>query len=291
MLTRACLALAQPEVHALTEADIAAGTYSIEDVVMPLPGCEVKYPAHECGEPLARELLEADGMGVEAFAQPESKYRMLRLPGAYRHIVQRPRDVQWELKTYTSGNQQLVETDFDRLRRRGLVPEVVRAPKRGRDDARGDAGTAGRAGGAGGGNGEAGAGDAGEAEKAKSDAAAAATPTPSAALDASMGDDAAQEEEPSQLALQVSFSLGRSCYATMCIRELTKMSTAQHEQAQLMARAATGSSEARARLAAKPPSGGDGTPAEAHAAAEAGAAAPDGSDADSPRKRARMSEE
>ncbi|EFJ45168.1 hypothetical protein VOLCADRAFT_64047, partial [Volvox carteri f. nagariensis] len=37
-------------VRLVTDADVAAGRYSVFDVVLPLPGTEVEYPAHETGE-------------------------------------------------------------------------------------------------------------------------------------------------------------------------------------------------------------------------------------------------
>ncbi len=37
-------------VHVVTEAEAARGTYSIHDVVLPLPGSRVQYPRHETGD-------------------------------------------------------------------------------------------------------------------------------------------------------------------------------------------------------------------------------------------------
>ena len=34
-------------VHLVDEEDLSKGTYSIEDVVLPLPGSQMKYPNHE----------------------------------------------------------------------------------------------------------------------------------------------------------------------------------------------------------------------------------------------------
>ena len=37
-------------VHVVTAAEAAAGTFSIEDVVLPLPGAKVEYPQHESAQ-------------------------------------------------------------------------------------------------------------------------------------------------------------------------------------------------------------------------------------------------
>ena len=34
-------------VHLVDEEDLSKGTYSIEDVVLPLPGSQMKYPSHQ----------------------------------------------------------------------------------------------------------------------------------------------------------------------------------------------------------------------------------------------------
>mmetsp|Transcript_15131 Transcript_15131/g.52582 ORF Transcript_15131/g.52582 Transcript_15131/m.52582 type:complete len:378 (-) Transcript_15131:117-1250(-) len=212
-----------PKVRALDAGDISSGKFSLQDVVMPLPGHAVEYPVHGCGRDLASELLAEDGLDPEtAFSQPDAKHRFLRLPGAYRHVVHRPRDVEWELKTYTSGTEALTTTDFDALRTRKLVPDAPVSKRSRSHDATADA--------AGGAGGSLGAPDdmMGEAAGEHGDATTAGA----------SGADEPRSAVPEKLALQVSFSLGRSCYATMCIRELTKMSTAQHVQAQMTARSA-----------------------------------------------------
>ena len=38
------------DVHVVTKEDIAKSTYTIEDVVLPLPGSQIKYPAHSTAE-------------------------------------------------------------------------------------------------------------------------------------------------------------------------------------------------------------------------------------------------
>lgn len=37
-------------VHAVTEEEARSKAYSIEDVVMPLPGCQVQYPVYQMSD-------------------------------------------------------------------------------------------------------------------------------------------------------------------------------------------------------------------------------------------------
>lgn len=37
-------------VHTVTAADVAAGTYGIADVVLPLPGSRIRYPEHSTAQ-------------------------------------------------------------------------------------------------------------------------------------------------------------------------------------------------------------------------------------------------
>lgn len=39
-----------PEVHLVTEEDAAAMRFSIDQVVLPLPGCRIQYPRHDTAQ-------------------------------------------------------------------------------------------------------------------------------------------------------------------------------------------------------------------------------------------------
>jgi tRNA pseudouridine13 synthase len=53
-----------PRVKVLSESDIASKSYSILDVVLPLAGYNVVYPAGSLGERY-RDLLKADGLDID----------------------------------------------------------------------------------------------------------------------------------------------------------------------------------------------------------------------------------
>ncbi len=50
-----------PPVRHVTAAEAAAGTFSLKDVVLPIPGAETAFPTHAAGAELYASLLAADG--------------------------------------------------------------------------------------------------------------------------------------------------------------------------------------------------------------------------------------
>jgi tRNA pseudouridine13 synthase len=143
----------------VSAADAAAGRYSIEDVVLPAPGHATRYPGNGI-EALYRELAAADGValsGAAPHAVPD--FSMRRFPGAYRHLLCRPGELEWELLRYDDPDAE-------------LAPAAELAAAEGR-------------------------------------------PAPAAA--------AAADGRFS--ALKLEFTLPTSAYATMLVRELTKMPT------------------------------------------------------------------
>ncbi|XP_075455792.1 pseudouridylate synthase 7 homolog isoform X2 [Ascaphus truei] len=91
------------------ESDI--DSYTINDVVMPLPGFDVIYPKHKLGA-VYGEMLAADNLDIKNMRHKVKDYS---LAGAYRKIVIRPQDVTWEVVAYEDTKIPLVETDLDKL--------------------------------------------------------------------------------------------------------------------------------------------------------------------------------
>ncbi|XP_069048726.1 pseudouridylate synthase 7 homolog [Lepisosteus oculatus] len=100
-----------------------AASHTIHDVVMPLPGFDVIYPAHHIGDGY-REMLSADGLDIDNMRH---KIRDYSLSGAYRRILLRPQDVRWEVISYDDPRIPLVHTDVEKLE--GKPPPVF--PKEG----------------------------------------------------------------------------------------------------------------------------------------------------------------
>jgi tRNA pseudouridine13 synthase len=114
--------------------------YTIYDVVLPLPGSNITYPANEVAD-WYKDLLLADGL-LEKDFNSGLKYLIFRrikhgfLPlrfsqlyvnyvydcrtygiknGAYRPVVLRPSNLEWKFVHYDNPDQNLIPSDLDRL--------------------------------------------------------------------------------------------------------------------------------------------------------------------------------
>jgi len=145
---RAAKALAQarlPPVRVLTAADVASGAYSIDDVVLPLPGTRVTYPGHACGaaltvallarlgleDPCAAAIATAAGDPVKLAAAddgpclwggpaaPLAHCSLGDMVGAYRSLMARAGAPSWRVSWYDGAPgarlPRAIETDVDRL--------------------------------------------------------------------------------------------------------------------------------------------------------------------------------
>jgi tRNA pseudouridine13 synthase len=81
------------EVHVVTAEEAAAGAWRIEDVVLPLPGSEVRYPQHASSD-VYRQLAERDGVSLDSSPHGVKDFSITELPGAYRHLLHRPKDLE-----------------------------------------------------------------------------------------------------------------------------------------------------------------------------------------------------
>ncbi|GAA5958197.1 hypothetical protein JCM8115_004015 [Rhodotorula mucilaginosa] len=100
-----------PKVHALTAQDIESGKYTIQDVVLPMPGFAVQYPAGQLGE-VYRRVIREDGINPDDMWRKQKEYS---LGGTYRKILHMPQDVSYRLLVSTSPNEDLAQTDEDRV--------------------------------------------------------------------------------------------------------------------------------------------------------------------------------
>ncbi|KUF93156.1 hypothetical protein AM588_10003999 [Phytophthora nicotianae] len=100
-----------PEVMELTETNV--DQYSIEDVVLPLPGHAIKYPTNEVGVAY-RKMLTTDGIDLNAHFGPDGSQTYL-LDGSYRHLVKKPARVSFRLERYADPTKPLISNDVDAL--------------------------------------------------------------------------------------------------------------------------------------------------------------------------------
>jgi tRNA pseudouridine13 synthase len=164
------------KVHIVTAEEAEQGIYSIEDVVLPVPGGKIIYPDNEIGG-VYKMLAAQDGVSLDSCPHGVREFSSVEAGGgAYRRLMHKPENVEHDIVWYDNPDEQLLTTDVERMRKRAIVE-----------------------GGGGGGGGA-------RVEK---------------------------KGEGRYLGLRLAFDLPASCYATMLIRELTKMETNKNHQAQL----------------------------------------------------------
>lgn len=89
-------AAAAAEVHVVTAEEAEAGWYSIDDVVLPLPGSETVYPQHATAE-VYQQLAAADGVSLETAPHGCLEFSIAALRGGYRRLLHRPTDLEVSL--------------------------------------------------------------------------------------------------------------------------------------------------------------------------------------------------
>lgn len=92
--------------------------YSIEDIVLPLPGHDIIYPNNQVGK-WYDSVFSEDGLTLDSL---KHKIKSLSLPGAYRKMLIKPGTVDWKLYRYKDVNIELALSDLDKLQNK---PEPV----------------------------------------------------------------------------------------------------------------------------------------------------------------------
>lgn len=115
--------------RALTLEEVESGKYSIFDIVLPTPGFDIEYPSNDIGD-YYKEFMGSDRGGGLNPADMRRSIKDFSLSGSYRKLVgQVGKDLSFEVKTYSDENEQLVETDLEKLRKsRGEDARAENAP-------------------------------------------------------------------------------------------------------------------------------------------------------------------
>lgn len=254
--------------RALTAEEAASGRYTIHDIVLPSPGHNVVYPANEIGDFYVEFMGRPENGGLDPRAMLR-RHREFSLPGHYRHLTTRflptaaaeagaPQDggdttsslplPRVEVRRYADDEEQMHQTDLDRVRatRKAQADEAAAARKRKRQDEQDQ--VDGKGGGDGGEKDEEAEGGVGDRQtkKAKVDgdgdgdcggqppAGAHAgdsinkngetlssnSKTPEAVVQDLEGREEKKEKVKDKVAVIVHFRLGKSAYATVALREL-----------------------------------------------------------------------
>ncbi|EDV50674.1 uncharacterized protein Dere_GG14316 [Drosophila erecta] len=111
------------KVRPLTAEDIASGKYKLSDVVLPLPGHDITYPANECGA-WYEELLAEVGLSSDQLKHKEKTYA---LAGAYRKMIISSSDLKWSFRMYNTPEDTLIASDWELLKNIPVTPEPAEA--------------------------------------------------------------------------------------------------------------------------------------------------------------------
>jgi tRNA pseudouridine13 synthase len=104
--------LKEGDVRILTKADVESNKFTICDVILPLPGSDIILPDNIIGQ-FYIDLLSKDGLSLKVFKECSLTFRLL---GAYRRMIQFPKDFKWSVVYYEDPNAELVSTEFTSMR-------------------------------------------------------------------------------------------------------------------------------------------------------------------------------
>lgn len=100
----------------LTPEEVAHGTYSIFDVVLPLPGFDVIYPANASGDFYQTLMASERGGRLDPYDM-RRKQKDFSLSGSYRKLIARiGPDYSVHVHQYADEDEQFVRTDMDDIR-------------------------------------------------------------------------------------------------------------------------------------------------------------------------------
>ncbi|CCH59996.1 hypothetical protein TBLA_0C01830 [Henningerozyma blattae CBS 6284] len=97
---------------AVTQEDIDQGKYTIDDMILPTPGFDVIYPTDEKLKELYVELMKKDGMNP---FEMRRKVRDFSLAGTYRVVINKPKELEYNIIKYETDTQQLINSDLEIL--------------------------------------------------------------------------------------------------------------------------------------------------------------------------------
>ncbi|XP_073694301.1 pseudouridylate synthase PUS7L [Garra rufa] len=95
-----------PQVHVVTFEEEKDDLFSLDQVILPMPGNTVKYPENLLGQ-WYKDRLAQDGLGSCRFRVTPLK---LNVPGCYRPLLAKPQNVTYSLRTTEEPQGQSDET-------------------------------------------------------------------------------------------------------------------------------------------------------------------------------------
>ncbi|KAK5051576.1 hypothetical protein LTR84_003228 [Exophiala bonariae] len=174
--------------RALTASEAESGAYSIFDIVLPLPGFDVEYPANALGQWYKTFMASEEGGGLDPHNM-RRKQKDFSLSGSYRKVMARIGETySVEVHSYADDDKQFVKTDMD------LIKESK-------------------------------AQNGGTSARASRDATTTAkdeNATENGKTNGAGEEEAEAEDKPYKIAAVLRFQLGSSQYATMALRDLSR---------------------------------------------------------------------
>ncbi|PIN26594.1 tRNA pseudouridine(13) synthase [Handroanthus impetiginosus] len=191
-------------VKVISEEDLVAEKYTVDDIVLPLPGSRIIYPLNDFGQ-VYHDLAKKDEICLTESVHNSKEFSLTNMTGAYRRVFQKPKDFEWELINYTDINKPLAETDWDIIVKSNAATFVRDSNEKEQSNCKLKAGEFDN-----------------DTELSAGTGETKSHIEENIQIDESLGASTTQE---SQMALKLSFTLSASSYATMAIRELLKTST------------------------------------------------------------------
>jgi tRNA pseudouridine13 synthase len=99
----------------LSKEEAESGKYTIFDIVLPQPGFDVEYPRNAIGDFYKEFMGSERGGGLDPHNMRRG-WRDVSLSGGYRKFLARPlQPITFQVKEYMEDDQELVETDLQKL--------------------------------------------------------------------------------------------------------------------------------------------------------------------------------
>lgn len=187
--------------------DLDSRCYTIEDIVLPMPGSRVDFPSNDVAK-VYHHLADKDGINLTESVHNVKEFSITSVTGSYRRVFQKPINFEWELLTYSDSNKPLAETDLEKISKSKPINDAEQEGANGKKEENFVSTTQLES-----------SDDGAKVENDYNEIVGEEVILPP---DESAGDLRSQN---SQIALKLSFTLPSSCYATMAIRELLKTST------------------------------------------------------------------
>lgn len=109
--------------RALTADEAASGKYSIFDIVLPLPGFDILYPANAMTNFYKGFMGSEKGGGLDPFDM-RRKQKDFSLSGSYRKMLARIESgYNVQVRAYKDDNEQFVKTDMELITKRSAQQE------------------------------------------------------------------------------------------------------------------------------------------------------------------------